>query len=255
MARRRRPASNWRRRRSRSSRRDLFTGPGYPEWYVDSIMVHELAHQWFGDSVSPRTWSDLWLNEGHATWYEALYARGEGRQAHGEADEGGVRAPPTAGAPRAARPPRPRRPHPARRSASSGRTSTTAAALVLYALRQEIGARRLRPPGARPGCASTATARRPPPTSTRLASEISGRDLSGFFEAWLYGEKTPPMPGHPDWTSAAHRRQERRGTGKAAQGTRNQATTGPGHATSATIVRSARLGRPGISRAHRDVVT
>ena len=33
-------------------------------------MVHELAHQWFGDSVTPARWSDLWLNEGHATWYE-----------------------------------------------------------------------------------------------------------------------------------------------------------------------------------------
>lgn len=36
---------------------------------------------------------------------------------------------------------------------------------------------------------------------TRLASGIADRDLSGFFEAWLYGEKTPPMPGHPDWRS------------------------------------------------------
>lgn len=58
----------------------LFSGnAGYPEWYVEAVMVHELAHQWFGDSVSPRTWSDLWLNEGHATWYEALYADGLGK--------------------------------------------------------------------------------------------------------------------------------------------------------------------------------
>ena len=71
--------------------KDLFTEPAYPKWYVESIMVHELAHQWFGNSVSPRTWSDLWLNEGHATWYEALYARGEGGQSRGGPDEGGVR--------------------------------------------------------------------------------------------------------------------------------------------------------------------
>ncbi|CAM5739627.1 Aminopeptidase N OS=Streptomyces alboniger OX=132473 GN=CP975_26710 PE=3 SV=1 [Streptomyces alboniger] len=44
--------------------RDLFTEGDYPKWYVESIMVHELAHQWFGDSVSPRTWSDLWLTRG-----------------------------------------------------------------------------------------------------------------------------------------------------------------------------------------------
>ena len=33
-------------------------------------MLHELAHMWFGDSVSPYAWSDVWLNEGHAVWYE-----------------------------------------------------------------------------------------------------------------------------------------------------------------------------------------
>ncbi|MER6922017.1 M1 family peptidase, partial [Streptomyces spiralis] len=36
----------------------------------------------------------------------------------------------------------------------------------------------------------------------RLASDVAGRDLSGFFKAWLYGAKTPPMPGHPDWKPA-----------------------------------------------------
>ncbi|CAO0825170.1 Aminopeptidase N OS=Streptomyces microflavus OX=1919 GN=Smic_62700 PE=3 SV=1 [Streptomyces microflavus] len=58
--------------------RSLFTEPAYPEWYVDSVMVHELAHQWFGNSVTPASWSDLWLNEGHASWYEALYAEENG---------------------------------------------------------------------------------------------------------------------------------------------------------------------------------
>ena len=55
----------------------LFPGfymlPAIPRSLIEPIMVHELAHQWFGDSVAPRRWSDLWLNEGHATWYEWLY--------------------------------------------------------------------------------------------------------------------------------------------------------------------------------------
>jgi hypothetical protein len=32
-----------------------------------------------------------------------------------------------------------------------------------------------------------------------LASQVSHRDLRGFLRAWVYGTKTPPMPGHPDW--------------------------------------------------------
>jgi aminopeptidase N len=45
-----------------------------PADFAEPVLVHELAHQWFGDDVAPAQWSDVWLNEGHATWYEALYA-------------------------------------------------------------------------------------------------------------------------------------------------------------------------------------
>jgi hypothetical protein len=43
---------------------------------VDTIS-HEIAHQWFGNSVSPRTWSDIWLNEGPAEFFSWLWAERE----------------------------------------------------------------------------------------------------------------------------------------------------------------------------------
>ncbi|WP_455358870.1 M1 family metallopeptidase [Streptomyces sp. SYSU K21746] len=188
--------------------RQLFTRSEYPEWYVDSVMVHELAHHWFGNSVTPRVWSDLWLSEGHATWYEALYAeertrtkdkkdakertlQARMRKAYESSD--GWRA---AGGPPAA----PKAPAPGQKISLFRPVVYDGSALVLYALRQEIGKpafeqlQRRWVREHRYGTAGTAD-------FVRLSSEIAGRDLTRFFRGWLYGQKTPAMPGHPGWKS------------------------------------------------------
>lgn len=178
----------------------LFTSSEAPSWYKESVMVHELAHQWLGDSVTPRTWDDVWLNEGHATWYEWLYGAERGgtslteraREAYEKSD--GWRS--SYGPPA-----RLHAPEPGDKTDIFRKSVYDGSAVALYALREKIGnedfARLQREwiTQHRDGNASTRD-------FVRLASAVAKKDLSGFLTSWLYGKKTPPMPGHPDWRSS-----------------------------------------------------
>ena len=177
--------------------RRLFTDTRYPAWLVEAIMVHELAHQWFGDSVSPRGWSDLWLNEGHASWYEALYADETAGQSLDRRMKAAYAASDrwrAAGGPPAA----PEPPSPGQKISLFRPVVYDGSALVLYALRQEIGKEAFELLERR-WVADHKDATATTADFVRLAGEIAGRDLTAFFKDWLYGEKTPAMPGHADW--------------------------------------------------------
>jgi aminopeptidase N len=60
------------------SKRFWLTSQGVPR-DADWVVVHELAHQWYGDDVAVERWQHIWLNEGFASYAEWLWEEHEGR--------------------------------------------------------------------------------------------------------------------------------------------------------------------------------
>ncbi|MFE0170694.1 M1 family metallopeptidase [Streptomyces sp. NPDC059002] len=169
-------------------------GPGWFERPTYSTtMVHELTHQWFGDSVTPATWQDAWLNEGPAVYYAAVWADDKGfqpieekmRTAYEKLDA--VRK--TDGPP-------------GKPTGLGGFTIYDGAAVSLYALHQQIGKGQFDAvmkawlTEHRHGNASTED-------FIANAVEVTGDASVGtFLRHWLFDLDNPPMPGHPDWGGA-----------------------------------------------------
>ncbi|MFG1942187.1 M1 family metallopeptidase [Nonomuraea sp. NPDC048826] len=47
-------------------------------YLTPEVVLHELAHHWFGNSVGPRTWKDVWLNEGFAMYFQIQWSADHG---------------------------------------------------------------------------------------------------------------------------------------------------------------------------------
>ena len=152
-----------------------------------TVIAHELAHQWFGDKITCRDWQNIWLNEGFASYGEAVYAESvngqSGYQTYMNGFMSGARLP-------VAR-------FTCRISAvlavfSISRRSYAKGATVLHMLRGVVGDstffKILRTYVATPALAyGTAVTE----DFQAVAQQVSGKELAYFFKEWIYGEGYP----------------------------------------------------------------
>jgi aminopeptidase N len=150
-----------------------------------TTVVHETAHQWFGDSVGLERWPDIWLNEGFATWTQWYYAERHGGRSARQVFRGLSRVP--ASETNLWDPP-PGRPGSAEKLFAP--STYVRGAMALEALRIKIGTKtllkviRLWATEHRYGNADIGQ-------FVALAEEVSGRRLDSLFQRWLY------RPGKP----------------------------------------------------------
>ncbi|MFL5999726.1 MAG: M1 family metallopeptidase [Streptomyces sp.] len=152
-----------------------------------STLVHENAHQWFGDSVSLTSWKDIWLNEGFATYAEWLYAEQHGGDSAQKAFDDLYAKP--ASDDLWEFPPG----DPGSGANIFGTPVYARGAMTLHALRTSVGDRafflilRAWASGHRYGNGTTAQFQ-------RLAERVSGKDLDSLFHTWLYTAGKPNRP-------------------------------------------------------------
>ncbi len=148
------------------------------------VVVHELAHQWFGDSVSVRNWRDTWLSEGFATYAEWLWSEKEGEGTARELADYAYASQPADDPFWKVRPADPGKDNPLHNAVY------LRGAMALQALREKIGdstfftVLKEWQKQRRHGNATVED-------FTRLAQDVSGKSLRRLFDTWLY---TPGKP-------------------------------------------------------------
>ena len=153
---------------------------------TEMFQSHELAHQWFGDAVTPARWEDLWLNESFATYGQWLWLDHTDLLDLDTTAAGVLAARQLPGDPTG---------RPGDAADLFGFDRYEGGAVVLHALRKEIGDAAfftlLQRWVARNAGTSRTTA-----DFIALADEVAGRDLTAFFDDWLFATSLPAtFPG------------------------------------------------------------